>query len=381
MRYKILHLTFDYAEDNLGVSTVVISNLIKQTAKFADTEIISLKRTVNPFSEKIKWNNEKKLLSYNSCGLPYGILLRSNMKRIFKKLVTSQKEGAINFNSIDIVHSHKLTFEGFIGYYIAKKYNKKFFVSLRQTDFSVLNHRKGFIGLCKNVLEQADRIFFIAPYMLDSLKKLFGEEFYNKVLDNKLIYLPNSLDFKKFTFNQIGQSGNLLTIQWLNKNIIKRKNLHRLFQAIKLIKDENVKLDIIGYGDYEKEIKNWVKKLDIKNRVNFLGFIENQQISSYLNSAKAFLMPSLSETFGVAYAESLLCGTPILYSKGTGFDGVFKDVGVSVDPFSVESIAKGIEEIIEKNGFFRSNIKHLHDKNTFKIFTREYISEVYRNCI
>lgn len=59
---KILHISFDYAESNLGVSTVVIADLINETAKFADVEIISLKRTVNPFKEQIKWNNEKKII-------------------------------------------------------------------------------------------------------------------------------------------------------------------------------------------------------------------------------------------------------------------------------------------------------------------------------
>lgn len=378
---KILHISFDYAEDNLGVSTIVISDLIKQTSRFADVEIISLKRTVNPFKEQIKWNNEKRLLSYNSFGLPYGLFLVHNMHRIFKKLDKYQSKCAIDFNSVDIIHSHKMTFEGFVGYHIAKKYKKKFFVSLRQTDFFVLNNRSELSGFCKKVLEQADRIFFIAPYMVERLKILFGEEFFNKVLEKKLVYLPNSLDFKRFTFNQIGQSGNLLTILWLNKKSIKRKNLYRLFEAIKLIKDDNIKLDIIGYGDYEKEIKNWVKKLDIESRIKFLGFVKNEETSSYLNSAKAFLMPSLNETFGVAYAEALLCGTPIMYSKGTGFDGVFKDVGVAVDPFSVESIASGIEEIIERNDFFRSNIKSLHDNNAFQIFTREHISKVYEQCL
>lgn len=378
---KILHISFDYAESNLGVSTVVIADLINETAKFADVEIISLKRTVNPFKEQIKWNNEKKLLSYYTFGLPYGIFIKNNMKRISNNLDKYQSKSTLDFNSIDIVHSHKMTFEGFIGYYIAKKYNKKLFVSLRQTDFFVLNNRSGLSGFCKKVLTQADRIFYIAPYMLDRLKIFFGVDFFNEVLEKKLVYLPNSLDIKKFKFSQIDPKGNLLTIQWLKKNIIKRKNLYRLFEAIKLIKYEKIKLDVIGYGDYEKEIKNWVKKLGIEGRVNFLGFIRNEEISSYLNSAKAFLMPSLNETFGVAYAEALLCGTPIMYSKGTGFDGVFQDVGVAVDPFSVESIAKGIEKIIERNDFFLFNIKRLHDDNAFQIFTREHISKVYKHCI
>jgi len=62
----------------------------------------------------------------------------------------------------------------------------------------------------------------------------------------------------------------------------------------------------------------------------------------------------------MVYAESLLNGTPILYSKGVlGFDGVFSGVGSAVDPWSVESIREGIREVLIKNENYRSNIRNL----------------------
>ena len=196
-----------------------------------------------------------------------------------------------------------------------------------------------------------------------------------------MVYLPNSIKTENFVFKQDGQNKNFLCICWLNKKAIKRKNIYRLFQAIKVLDNKDVCLDLIGKGDYVDEVKKWAKELNIEDQVNFLGFVKNEDVSKYLNSAKAFIMPSLSETFGVAYAESLVSGTPILYSKGTGFDGIFGDVGVRVYPFSVGSIAEGISDLMDKSDHFRMNIKKLYDNGSLNIFSREYISEVYKKCL
>ena len=381
MKLKVLHITFDYAEDNLGLSTVVISDLIKETSKIADVKIISITRITNPFKEDIRFKKSATLLRYKAFGLPYGILLATNMRRISKKLHYFVNKNESDFLDCNIIHSHKLTFEGCIGYLLSKQLNKKLFISLRQTDTYVLKFRKDLLGLSKSTLSYASKIFYIAPYMRDSIANLFGNEFYENELRHKMTYLPNSIKMNNFIFRQDGDNKNLLCICWLNKKAIKRKNIYRLFQAIKLLENKDMHLDLIGKGDYVEQVKKWAKDLNIEDQVNFLGFIKNQDISKYLNSSKAFVLPSLSETFGVAYAEALVSGTPILYSKGTGFDGIFDDVGVSVNPHSVGSIAGGISELMDKSDHYRMNIKRLHDSGAFKIFSRKYISEVYKKCI
>ena len=47
-------------------------------------------------------------------------------------------------------------------------------------------------------------------------------------------------------------------------------------------------------------------------------------------------MTSLGESFGLTYAEAMSQGVPVIYSKGQGFDGQFKEgvVGYHVDPLS-----------------------------------------------
>ncbi len=376
MKQKILHLTYDYAKENLGKSTVVINNLITVTSEFTVTEIISLKRVASPMYLWPQIVKNDNIMEITHFGLPGGILLLFNSK--FLSDVIIKKLHLFSYSDIDIIHSHKLTFEGFIGYFIAKKLRKKLFLSLRQTDFFVLKYRPDLIKTARNQLIYASKIFYIAPYMKKEMEKLFGTNFYNKYIIEKMVFLPNTIDLSRFKHTRTSSSENFLTICWLKKDVVKRKNLYKILLAVKKL---NIKLDIIGHGNYDKKIKLWINKLGIENNVKLLGFVPNERISEYLNRAKGFLMPSKSETFGVAYAEALSCGTPIMYSKNTGFDGLFDGVGVCVDPSSLDEIINGIEELTNKNDEFRENIKKLNSTGAFNIFDRMYAEQVYRNAV
>ena len=109
------------------------------------------------------------LLLYSAFGLPYGILLANNMRRMSKNLYNFIDSSESDFFDSEIIHSHKLTFEGYIGYLLSKQLNKKLFISLRQTDTWVLKYRKDLLRLSRDTLCHASKIFYIAPYM----KRLF----------------------------------------------------------------------------------------------------------------------------------------------------------------------------------------------------------------
>lgn len=376
MMPKILHLTFDYAEENVGKSTIVIRDLIKESSRYTDVKVISLKREMDPFEEKLEKNSEG-LINYKHFGLPYGILLKLNMSRVARNL---NRYVLKTDNNFDFIHSHKLTYEGFIGYRLAIKFNKRLFISIRQTDFYVLKYRKDLLSYCMKILLYASRIFYIAPYMLERLREILGDEFY-KMIEPKFFFLPNSLDFSKFNFYSGVRENYYLSIFWMEKKSVKRKNVRGLFEAIKLLNDPHFKLHIIGYGSYENTVKQWTKELGIEHNVQFLGFIENNKIGEYISRSKGFILPSFSETFGVVYAEALLSGTPILYSKGTGFDGIFENVGVAVNPHSLEDVTKGIQILIEKNNFFINSIKELYELNKFDVFKKEIVAQNYFNAI
>lgn len=371
---NILHLTYDYANQNKGDSTVVINDLISNTLKISNPTVISLKRKFNIkylLPEIIKINSNCEVKHF---GFPYGILLFNISKYVSKILIKK----CLN-NDFDLIHAHKLTFEGFIGYLIAKNFNKPLILSIRQTDFYVLRKRPDLLKLSKNEINYASKIFIIAPYMKNTLKILYGNNFYKDKIEKKLVFLPNAIDLTSFKAKSSNKTNKYVTICWLKKDVVKRKNLYNLFRAIKDIED--LKLDIIGHGNYENVVRSWVDKFALNGRVSFLGFIPNEKIPRILPDYSALLLPSFSETFGVAYAEALASGLPILYSKGTGFDGLFKGVGVAVNPNSIDDIREGIINIMRNYNWYKNNILEIIERNELNIFSKNSVLKIYEKTI
>ena len=88
---------------------------------------------------------------------------------------------------------------------------------------------------------------------------------------------------------------------------------HRfLLNAVKILKDEGVPvhLIILGEGELRTSLEEQAVELGITDDVSMPGFVENPY--AYMARADAFIMPSLHEGFGIAVAEALACGVPVI---------------------------------------------------------------------
>ena len=186
------------------------------------------------------------------------------------------------------------------------------FVTLRQTDYFALKHRPDLVNKMKKVLTKCSVIFYITPYIIDYIEKKGGSSFFNQNVKNKLVFIPNIVERKRYLKNIKPKNKLLLTVLNMTKEIVKRKNIKNLFKAIRILEVEDLKLNIIGDGDYLDVVKSWAKKYRIQDKVTFLGAIPNEKLDNYFKEAQAFVLPSRSETFGLVYAESLLNGTLIM---------------------------------------------------------------------
>lgn len=371
VKKTILHISYDLRP---SVSTTAVKSLIEASLGKYNSISVDLMRVTSRTDEHVV-NRSGNYLEINSFGLPMSLFLISNLKRAADKIFDKFK---LN-NNIGIIHAHKLTFEGYIGYIYAKKLNIPLVITLRQTDFELYKYRPDLRSTYREIIKYASRIFYIVPGMKDLLSRQTGENFYNKYAEPKMVYLPNIVECKLSSdFNEEYKRNNLLTILRMTKESVKRKNIKRLIIALSGINDIDWKLNLIGSGEYYGKIEKWSEQYKIRDRINFLGKVNNQEIGAYYSEAGAFILPSLMESFGMVYAESLLNGTPILYSKGVlGFDGVFSGVGSAVDPLSVESITEGIRDILIKNENYRSNIRKLAETGALNIFNPEYVGGRY----
>jgi hypothetical protein len=379
---NILHITYDLRDRLNKDKTTAVKNLIDISNTSGNAIVIDLVRVPLFSEEKIERVSENHL-QINSFGLPYGIFLKKSLDRVLNHINNSIRSGKINLSNINLVHAHKLTFEGYIGYKIAKEYSLPLILTLRQTDSRVIKNKPNLLSLYKDILQYSSIIFYLNPFSILDLKSKVGVKFYESFIQGKLYLLPNIIDLNaEINTENLFNPYELLTILRMNKESVKRKNIKRLLIALSSLKEERIKLNIIGDGDYRYKVESWVNKYSLKSSVSFLGQVPNSEIKSYYSKSGGFILPSLSESFGMVYAEALICGTPILYSKNRlGFDGFFDGVGTAVDALSIDSISQGIKDIIRNNSSYRTRIAQLNKENAFSIFSKSYIEQKYLTTI
>ena len=98
---------------------------------------------------------------------------------------------------------------------------------------------------------------------------------------------------------------------------------------------------IAGEGDskYKKKLKKQVKRLKLEKYFNFLGFVRDRDY--YYRKAHIFVMPSVSEPFGITPLEAIADGTPAIISKQSGVAVLLKSC-IKVDYWDSEKLAKKI---------------------------------------
>lgn len=378
---KIIHISYDVRKRKDHEVTSAVTNLIDAGSKNFPPFTIDLARTLDPLSEFIKLISNNHLI-IDVFGLPYGLSLYWTQKHAYKIIKDYLINQNIDLKQFKIIHAHKLTFEGLIGYELAKELKLPFIVTLRQTDIIVLKKKPGALKKYKAIIESCSRFIVLIPSILIELKNILGENYYNVHIAPKTSLIPNIIELNKVNNDSNIEPKYLLSILRMTKESIQRKNLKGLLKGFRELTRTDIKLLIIGDGPYKNTVKKWIRKFSLEQRVILIGKIPNHQLNKYFLEAYAFLLPSFSESFGMVYAEALINGTPIMYSKNyLGFDGFFEGVGVGVNPISSLSIKNGIEELLNQNEYYRKNIIGLLQNGAFDMFSKEWIAKKYCELI
>jgi glycosyltransferase involved in cell wall biosynthesis len=130
--------------------------------------------------------------------------------------------------------------------------------------------------------------------------------------------------------------------------INERKNLLSLVKAMQLLENqENTQLVVVGTGgDYFTQIKNYVSKNQLTNKVHFLTKTDFQDFPFLYKKAKAFVLPSFFEGFGIPVIEAMWSGCPVVVSEGSCFAESAGYGALFINPNSPESIAVAIDKIL-----------------------------------
>jgi N-acetyl-alpha-D-glucosaminyl L-malate synthase BshA len=113
----------------------------------------------------------------------------------------------------------------------------------------------------------------------------------------------------------------------------------------RLRREMPARLVLVGDGPERERAAGRARDLGIANSVRFLG--RRADFAEQLKDADAFLLPSESESFGVAALEALSCGVPVFgYRVGGLPEVVGDDAGRLVEPFDVEALTAAVRETV-----------------------------------
>ncbi len=133
----------------------------------------------------------------------------------------------------------------------------------------------------------------------------------------------------------------------------KQKNIENTVQACKILKDQGIKFRFVtaGNGPDFEHLQRLVKKLNLENAVEFLGYVEDRgEIMALYSLADLLVFPSLYDSAPMVLREAAAMGTPGLVVKGSCSAEDFKDGDNAfiAEDETPEAIAKKISEALPK---------------------------------
>jgi glycosyltransferase involved in cell wall biosynthesis len=125
-----------------------------------------------------------------------------------------------------------------------------------------------------------------------------------------------------------------------------RKNIEGLLKALTMLKDQNIKLVIVGKEDWKLPQLELLQQSQIKDRVIFTGSVTNEELPIIYALATIFCFPSFAEGFGLPPIEAMASAVPVIASNATAIPEVCGDAAMYIDPAKPSSIAEAIDVLL-----------------------------------
>jgi glycosyltransferase involved in cell wall biosynthesis len=128
------------------------------------------------------------------------------------------------------------------------------------------------------------------------------------------------------------------------------KNIERLVMAFEVCRQTNPKLQLVLVGKkeyYFEKLEKWVGESPVRDSIHITGFVSEAELKWLYQHAEAYVLPSLSEGFGLPGLEAMAHGCPLVSSNATCLPEVYGDGAHYFDPNNLEDIAAKTGEVIK----------------------------------
>jgi len=297
--------------------------------------------------------NNGKIYDYKTKIYTSKILMKFASTMISIDMISKLKSIIQNY---DVIHIHQpdpmATLALFLSVY--KNKNIKIVVHWHSDIVKQKHLLKLYKPLQNWLLTRADIIIGTTPVYINN------SVFLKKYL-TKTTYVPSGIPKPQLIYDNYIE----LLKKYKNKKIvfslgrlIYYKGFQYLIKAANYLPDDIIIL-IGGTGPLYNDLKEIIEKNKLQNKVELLGYIDNNFIGAYYELCDVFCLPSIekSEAYGLVQLEAMSYGKPVISTtiKGSGVSWVNQDsvTGINVEPKNELALAKAIKEIVENQDLYK----------------------------
>lgn len=307
-------------------------NLYNELAKKCKIHVVFLGLTnqvviSNTFKEDILFTFD--LLS------PVQIEKRNKIES-FKRLYSISKK----YDYRKIIYGGYIDFEVKLMLFLTPKFKNclQFESSIKESKVT------GYIAVIKKLLLSRISIALPSGKLQSAVFKALN--FNGKIIETRGVGIFNKKEITKNKIDEIKSQRKYIYVG----RLIALKNLEFLIDTFNKL---NKPLTIVGAGERESQLKQLANK-----NITFTGFVPNEEICNLYLNHDIFVLPSLSEPWGLVVEEAIYFGLPVAVSDAVGCqeEMVIKpNTGLSFSPYDKVSLIEAITKIEINYDFYKNN--------------------------
>ena len=268
---------------------------------------------------------------------------------LYTLALASKMVEVTEFENLDLLHVHYAIPHASSAYLaknmLKKKKDIKIITTLHGTDITLVGLEPSFLPLVKFSIEESDGVTAVSRFLKE-------KTITNYYIDKNIEVIPNFIDTELFKpmeackfRKHIAPNGEKVLVHTSNFRQVKRvTDTIRILERV--IKEVPTKLILVGDGPDRSECERLCRQLNLFEHVKFLG--KQDGLVEILNSADIFLIPSQSESFGLAALEAMSCGKPVVSSSVGGLPELIKhnETGFIAEIGDVDRMAKYVIDLL-----------------------------------
>lgn len=281
----------------------------------------------------------------------------------------------------DIIHAHDwLTYPA--GIHAKQVSGKKLCIHVHATDFdrSRGNVNPTVYSIEKDGMDNADCIMCVSELTRQTVINHYHQD------PRKVFTVHNAVYPLKKELQDIPRPDhkNKEKIVTFLGRITMQKGPEYFVEAASLVlkRTRNVRFCMAGSGDMMEEMITLAAERGIADRFHFPGFMRGNQVYECLKNSDVYVMPSVSEPFGISPLEAMQCGTPTIISKQSGCAEILTNC-FKIDYWDIHAMADAIYSICHNESLF--NYLQVEGKREVDQITWEkvgrWINELYNRTL